>query len=150
SPSGVFEIFIQLGAVIAVIIFFWSDIWRQIREVTQNKQTQQFWLGIVVAFIPAAVLGLLLGDWFDSFLFRPDVVASALMFGGILVLFVARFSKIAQDNPESIDSEPPSLKQAFWIGCWQVLALIPGMSRSGMTMVGAMFTGLGRKQATEF
>jgi undecaprenyl-diphosphatase len=150
TPAGVFEIFIQLGAVIAVLLFYWSDIWQQIREVQHKPQIQQFWLGIFIAFLPAATIGFLLNDWINDVLFQPYFVAIGLIIGGILFLVAENFLIIPEDNSSSIDAQPPSLKQAFFIGCWQVLALLPGMSRSGMCIIGTLVTGLDRKRATQF
>lgn len=155
SMTGVFEIFIQIGAVIAVIIFYRVDILHQVKSVPSDKDVQQFWLAIVVAFIPAAVLGLLLDDIIEAVLFNPAVVALALIVGGVGFLVVERY-QMRQSDPEEPDiiekEETPTitLKQAFIIGLWQCLALIPGMSRSGMSIIGGMLTGLNRRVATQF
>ena len=159
SLEGIFEIFIQVGAVIAVIIYYWRDIWQQARTVfSQQKSTgqvRQFWLAIVVAFIPAAVLGLLLGDAIEAVLFNPTVVAIALIVGGIAFIVIERYQ---MKNPATEEVEPDpdeiaprvTLKQGLIIGFAQTLALVPGTSRSGMSIIGGMLAGLSRRVATQF
>lgn len=172
SLSGTFEIFIQIGAVIAVIAFYSQDLWRQARTVHRDTQVQRLWLAVMVAFIPAAVLGLLLDDFITEVLFSPQVVALALIVGGVGFIVIERYYQPKQETPPVIpvaavaDSNTPpqiaattepttsasviTLKQAFIIGLWQTLALIPGMSRSGMSIIGGLLSGLNRKAATEF
>lgn len=146
--AGIFEIFIQLGAIIAVLIFFWRDLWQQAREI-RSPQTQKHWLGIIVAFIPAGIVGFILADYLDA-IFQPYVVGIGLIVGGIMFLLVEHFVKLPETAEKKLTEEPLSIKQAFFVGCWQVLALIPGMSRSGMSILGALTIGIDRKRATEF
>jgi undecaprenyl-diphosphatase len=147
--AGIFEIFIQLGAVLAVILFYRGDLWHQVRNI-YSPQTQQHWLSIFIAFIPAAALGFVLINYIDAVLFQPYVVATGLVVGGFMFLFVERFVKVPEEKGKSLLENPLSYKQAFLIGCWQILALIPGMSRSGMSIIGALIIGIDRKRATEF
>jgi undecaprenyl-diphosphatase len=147
--SGIFEIFIQFGAVLAVILFFWRDLSQQLHEIRSPK-IQQHWLSIIIAFIPSGLLGFLIADYVDTILFQPYVVAIGLIIGGVMFLLVERFGKVPEENNQSLMEEPLSLTQAFFIGCWQILALIPGMSRSGMSIIGAVTIGIDRKRATEF
>ncbi|MGB1286111.1 MAG: undecaprenyl-diphosphate phosphatase [Aggregatilineales bacterium] len=163
SLTGIFEIFIQIGAVIAVLFYYRSDIMYQVQAAfTKHKSTEevrQFWLAIVVAFIPAAILGFLLGDMIEELLFNPTVVALALIVGGVAFIVIERY-QITQhqdmtmdaDTPESDDEQTPnvSLKQALIIGFAQTLALVPGTSRSGMSIIGGMLAGLDRQVATQF
>jgi len=153
SLEGVFEIFIQIGAVMAVIAFYWADLFRQARTITSDVKVRQLWLGVMVAFVPAASLGLLFDDFISEVLFSPTVVAIALILGGILFLIVERFVMPRYtERPELAEQtlEDVTLRQALIIGLWQVLALFPGMSRSGMSIIGAMISGLNRKVATQF
>lgn len=146
--AGIFEIFIQLGAIIAVIIFFWRDLWQQAREI-RGANTQQHWLGIIIAFIPAGLIGFFVADYLDT-VFQPYVVGIGLILGGIMFMLVEHFVKVPENAGKRLKDDPLSLKQAFIVGCWQILALIPGMSRSGMSILGALTIGIDRKRATEF
>lgn len=152
SLQGTFEIFIQIGAVVAVIVYYWGDLWKQVRDVPSNLNTRKLWLGVIVAFIPAAVLGLLAGDFLEETLFNPVVVAGALIVGGLMFIFIERFFTGKHENPEDseISDDPLTLRQALIVGLWQVLALVPGMSRSGMSIIGGMLAGLDRRRATQF
>lgn len=153
SLEGVFEIFIQIGAVMAVIAFYWADLFRQARTLTSDVNVRRLWLGVMVAFVPAAALGLLFNDFISEVLFSPTVVAIALIVGGILFLVVERFViPRYSERPEITEQtlEDVTLRQALIIGLWQVLALFPGMSRSGMSIIGGMISGLNRKVATQF
>jgi undecaprenyl-diphosphatase len=161
SLLGTFEIFIQIGAVMAVIGYYRADLWRQTRHIHRDDDAQRLWLSVLVAFIPAAVLGLLFNDVITDVLFSPDVVAFGLIVGGVLFLVVEHYQQTdetgtdPEDEPDedaSTTAEELSLtyKQALVVGLWQVLALIPGMSRSGMSIVGGMITGLSRRTATQF
>ncbi len=154
SLQGTFEIFIQFGAVIAVIVYYWGDLWQQLRTVARpgGDETRKLWLGVAVAFVPAAAIGLLADDFLERVLFNPTVVALALIVGGIMFLVIERFITGQHENPEDseISSDPLTLRQAFIVGSWQVLALIPGMSRSGMSIIGGMLAGLDRRRATQF
>lgn len=159
--DGIFEIFIQIGAVFAVLFYYREPLWQQVRSV-QQESVQRLWLGVAVAFMPAAAIGLLLSE-FLAMIFNPVVVALALIAGGILFLVVERagFGETAADvtgvaqSDEAVAQESAAdvqitLRQALIIGCWQVLALIPGMSRSGMSIIGGMMSGLDRQTATQF
>lgn len=161
--DSVFEIFIQIGAVIAVLFYYRAQLLQQVRDAN-TPQVQRLWLGVAIAFVPAAVIGLLLGDQIDALLFNPAVVALALIAGGVLFLVVERFQlgEAAQPKPGSAAGEAVAEdvqpreevsitpRQALIVGLWQVLALIPGMSRSGMSIIGGMVGGLDRRTATQF
>lgn len=131
-----FTIVIQLGTILSVLVLYWKRFFR----------SMDFYYKLVVAAIPASILGLLLNDVIDSLLESPMTVAIMLVLGGIVLLFVDKwFNKPTTDNSDNI-----SFKQAFIIGCYQCLALIPGTSRSASTIVGAMTQNLTRKAAAEF
>jgi undecaprenyl-diphosphatase len=158
--EGIFEIFIQIGAVLAVMGYYRAELWQQTRHIHTDETSRHLWLTVFVAFIPAAVLGLLFNDLITELLFAPDVVAAGLIVGGILFLIVEyRRRDETDDNSETEQAEsvdtgltetPLTYKQALIVGLWQVLALFPGMSRSGMSIIGGMITGLDRKVATQF
>jgi len=159
SLDGTFEIFIQIGAVFAVLFYYRVQLWQQLFALPANSSVQKLWLGVFIAFIPAAVIGLLLGDLIDRLLFNPLVVAGALIVGGLLFLVVERLR--FSDNAEKQRAEKQrdekqktentiTVRQAVIVGLWQVLALIPGMSRSGMSIIGGMLAGLDRQDATQF
>lgn len=157
SIEGTFEIFIQIGAVIAVILFYRAELLQQAQNVVSsdastNTNARQLWIGIVIAFIPAAVIGLLFGDQIDEWLFNPTTVSIALIVGGIMFIVVEYFLKnqAKEETITTIEAEPLTYVQALLVGCWQVLALIPGMSRSGMSILGGMLSGLDRQRATQF
>ena len=153
--GSTFEIFIQIGAVIAVIAYYRADFLRQARTIQKDSSVQRLWLGILVAFIPAAVLGLLFEDQIDAVLFSPTVVAISLIIGGIIFIIVER-SPLTQEPESPSESQEEqaltdvTLKQALLIGLVQTFALIPGMSRSGASIIGGMVSGLHRKVATQF
>lgn len=146
--GGTFEIFIQLGAVVAVALFYRGDLWRQVTTVRQDKGVQNLWLSVIVAFIPAAVVGLLLKDWIKETLFNPITVALSLIVGGIVFLVVERRPALATQQTKTLETISP--RQALGIGMAQVLALIPGVSRSGSTIIGGLLAGLDRETATRF
>lgn len=147
--ASTFEIFIQLGAVLAVILFYARDLRWQAQQIHKDTAVQQFWVGIILAFIPAAVLGYLLSDYIEAVLFQPTVVAVALIVGGILFLLVEHYKPFNRP-PEETHVTQITLKQAGVIGLCQLLALVPGMSRSGMSILGGMLAGLPRSIATQF
>lgn len=147
--NGTFEIFIQLGAVIAVILYYRRDLLHQVRLTPTNRNLQVFWLGILVAVIPAGILGFLLRDWIKEVLFSPAVVAISLILGGIVFL-LTELRPPAAEEITTEDIVQVSIRQAFIIGLAQTVALIPGVSRSGASIIGGMQAGLTRKAATQF
>ncbi len=151
DANGTFEIFIQLGAVIAVVIFYRATLIDQIRRVRSDRSVQHFWLAIVLATIPAAVIGFVLRSWIKSTLFVPPVIALSFIIGGIVLLLVERRPKIDDVvNESSAALEAVTFRQALIIGCAQVIALIPGVSRSAASIIGGISVGLSRRTATEF
>lgn len=131
-----FTIVIQLGTILSVLVLYFKRFFKSLN----------FYYKLVVAAIPASILGLLLNDFIDSLLESPLMVAIMLVVGGVILLFVDKwFNKPSIDNSDEI-----SYKQSFIIGLYQCLALIPGTSRSASTIVGGMTQNLTRKAAAEF
>lgn len=148
SIGGTFEIFIQLGAIIAVIAYYARDLIGQARALPTSASARRFWLAILIAFVPAAIVGLVLRNWIKEVLFAsPTVIAWALILGGLALIAIERLPKRA---PSAHDLEQISFKQALGIGVAQVLALVPGVSRSGASIVGGLLGGLDRRTATAF
>ena len=145
-----FEVVIQLGAILAVIVLFFHKLWpfSPKKSAQEKKNTWNLWFKVVVAVIPSAVLGLLLDDWMDAHLYNYVVVAIALIFYGIAFLLVERKNDgkaFKIDSVEAID-----YKTALLIGAFQCLSLIPGTSRSGSTILGAILLGVARPAGAEF
>ncbi|MBX3303778.1 MAG: undecaprenyl-diphosphate phosphatase [Nitrospira sp.] len=166
------EIAIQLGAILAVIVFerekigrLLSGAWQEqkifrsataselhaswtvrIKTSVQRHPNLWFLIGLGIAFLPAALLGLAAHGWIKSHLFTPQTVATTSIFGGLIILIVEATKRTS--HATSLDQVSPV--QAFWIGVAQCASLIPGMSRSGSTIIGGLLAGLDRKVATEY
>ena len=145
-----FEVVIQLGAILAVILLFFHKLnpFSAKKDVNQKKDTWQLWFKVVVAVLPSAVLGLLLDDWMDAHLYNYVVVAIALIVYGVAFMYVEKLNKgkaLKVKNVYEID-----YRTALLIGCFQCLSLIPGTSRSGSTILGAILLGVGRSAGAEF
>lgn len=146
-----FEIFIQLGAVFAVIVYYRVDLLRQVRTVSTDRHVQRLWLNVVIAFIPAGAVGFLLRSWIKANLLdRPVIVAITLILGGIAFLVVERYFARTSSQPRAANLSDMRPMQALAVGIAQVTALIPGVSRSGASIVGGMLSGLNREVATQF
>ena len=141
-----FDIVIQLGAILAVVVFFWKKLWPFNKDAEKNRQTWGLWLKTIVGVLPAIILGGLLGGFIEAKLFNPWTVALALLIGGLIILAVER----RQHNPKIYSIESLSYKTAFFIGLIQCLSMIPGTSRSAATIIGAVMLGASRIVATEF
>ncbi|WP_024871626.1 undecaprenyl-diphosphate phosphatase [Tolumonas lignilytica] len=144
--SDTFEIVIQLGGVLAVLWFYFSTIWQQVKTVTTDKAVQRFWITVIIAFLPAAFVGLALQNYITEYLFNSVTVAISLIVGGIVMWWIEG----ADFRPRTLAFEQMTMKQGFAIGCAQLCALIPGVSRSASTIMGGMLTGLDRSTATGF
>jgi len=154
----VFDIAIQSGAMLAVIWEYRVKLWGTVAGITRDSVAQRFALNLLVAFLPAAFFGLLLGKMVKAHLFHPVPVAMAFVVGGFIILWVERRHKRAfgerdleggrRARVESVDEM--TWRDALKVGLVQCLALIPGTSRSGATIIGAMLFGFSRKAATEF
>jgi undecaprenyl-diphosphatase len=149
SPLGsTFEIFIQLGAVLAVVGYYIRDLLQQARDVTRDANVRRFWIGVVVAFLPAALLGLLFQDFIKAVLLdSPTIIAWALIIGGVVFIAIERLPRRPATTE---DLKGMSLKQALAVGLIQILAFVPGVSRSGASIIGGMLAGLDRRTATAF
>ena len=143
-----FEVVIQLGAILAVIVLFFHKLnpFSPKKDALQKKNTWQLWFKVVAAVIPSAVIGLLLDDWMDAHLYNHIVVAIALVVYGVAFLFVEKGTKTVKTN--SVDDI--TYKTAILIGAFQCLSLIPGTSRSGSTILGAILLGVSRSAGAEF
>jgi undecaprenyl-diphosphatase len=143
----VFNIVIQLPAIMAVVVLYWRTFWQAGLGVLKlEPQGLRFARNILVAFIPAAVLGVLLKDQIDTLLESAGVVGWMLLLGGIAILAIERLVTVGEDVPVA---ELP-LSRVIGIGVAQCLAMVPGVSRSGATIMGALSMGVGRKTAAEF
>ena len=141
-----FNIIIQLGAILAVIWEYRRKILDVVVHLPRQRQAQRFTANLLIAFLPAVALGVAFADLIHQYLFNPVTVAMALVVGGVLMLWAERRSH--RVHAETVDDM--SWKDALKIGCAQCLAMIPGTSRSGATIIGGLVFGLSRKAATEF
>ena len=146
----VFRVVIQLGAILAVVLMYFRKLNPLSRYKNQNQKeaTWILWIKIIAACIPAAVFGLLLDDWMDAHLYNAYVVAAMLILYGVLFILLENSRLVA--NPSIQKVSRISLKTAFFIGLFQLLSLVPGTSRSGATILGAMILGCSRGAAAEF
>lgn len=143
---SLFTVVIQLGAILSVVVLYFKHFFSHITNPQEKENKILFYKQILIAVVPALILGFIFGNVVDRMLMSPLVVALALLGGGIVLLFVDKLfisSSIA-------DEKYITHRKALSIGFWQTLALIPGMSRSAATIVGGMQQGLNRKLATEF
>ena len=146
-----FRVVIQLGAILAVVVLFWDKIWPFTADKSKHyikKESWVLWFHILVATLPALVLGLLLDDWLDAHFYNFITVAVMLIVYGVLFIVVEKNRKGKRPRVRSLDKL--SYRDAFIIGLWQVLAMIPGTSRSGATIVGGLLLGTTRSVAAEF
>ena len=167
AKGKVFDIAIQTGAILAVVIVYWQKIRQTLVDLPSQPQAQKFALNVLIAFLPAVVLGLLFGKTIKDHLFTPVVVASTFIIGGFVILWAERRQKVHNAMPiiandkvvgsievdhmariETVDAM--TAVDALKVGLVQCLAMIPGTSRSGATIIGGMLLGLSRKTATEF
>jgi undecaprenyl-diphosphatase len=150
EKAKVFEIVIQAGAIMAVCWEYRARIASVLGGLTSDPKARKFMLNLIVAFLPLALLGLAFGKMIKSVLFKPVPVALAFIIGGIVILWVERRNKLHPPAQRVETVDDMTLLDAFKVGCAQAMALIPGTSRSGATIIGAMMFGLPRKAATEF
>ena len=171
EKGKVFDIAIQTGAIFAVILVYWQKISRTVLDLPTDITARRFAANVVIAFLPAVLLGLLFGKQIKLYLFTPEVVASTFILGGLIILWVER--KLKADTPQDLlrgrsteaDATLALAEQPVWriqsvdemtpldalkVGLVQCLAMIPGTSRSGATIIGGMVLGLSRKAATDF
>jgi len=146
DKGKVFEIAIQFAAILAVVWEYRARLGHALVNVTTEPASQRLAINLIVAFLPAAVLGFLFIKQIKHYLFNPIVVASALIIGGVLILWAERRKHVIR--AETVDDM--TWRDALKVGFAQALAMIPGTSRSGATIIGGLFFGLSRKTATEF
>ena len=133
-----FEISIQLGAILAIVLLYAKRFWQGI----------SIYLKLGMAFIPTAIVGFLAYDFIKAYLFNSTIVAVSLIFGGIVLILIDK--KIVDQQSETDVLESITYKNAFFIGLIQCFSMIPGVSRAAATIIGGIFNGLDKKQATEF
>jgi undecaprenyl-diphosphatase len=145
-----FQVVIQLGAIIAVLILFFRKLnpFAGTKTPVEKKQTWDLWMKVIVAVLPSAVLGLLLDDWMDEHLYHFLVVAITLIVYGVGFILVEKHNK--KLSPKVTDVQVLDYRTALLIGAFQCLSLIPGTSRSGATILGAILLGVSRPAAAEF
>ncbi|WAT31770.1 undecaprenyl-diphosphate phosphatase [Pseudomonas sp. GXZC] len=141
-----FNIIIQLGAILAVVWEFRGKIFEVVSGLPTQRKAQRFTVNLLIAFLPAVVLGVIFADLIHHYLFNPITVATALVIGGIIMLWAER--REHEVHAETVDDI--TWKDALKVGLAQCLAMIPGTSRSGSTIIGGLLFGLSRKTATEF
>jgi undecaprenyl-diphosphatase len=146
EDAKAFEIFIQLGAILAIVWLYRERIGRVLRTATRDRMSQRLLVNLFIAFLPAAVVGLLTHHLIKQYLFSPVIVAASMFVGGIAILVI----ELLRPRPrvQSVDDVSPGV--ALGIGVAQVLSLVPGTSRSGATIMGGYCLGLTRQAATEF
>ena len=147
AKAKVFDIAIQTGAIFAVILVYWQRIHATLVQLPSQRQAQRFALNVLIGFLPAVVLGLLFGRAIKEHLFTPVVVASTFIVGGFIILWAERRQQVAV-RIQSVDDMGPL--DALKVGLVQCLAMVPGTSRSGATIIGGMLLGLSRKAATDY
>lgn len=150
DKAKVFDIAIQTGAIFAVILVYWQKIRDTLTALPTEKQAQQFALNVLVAFVPAVLLGLLFGKAIKAHLFTPVVVASTFILGGFIILWAERRQKTTPTVARIHEVEAMTVTDALKVGLVQCLAMVPGTSRSGATIIGGMLLGLSRKAAIDF
>jgi undecaprenyl-diphosphatase len=147
DKAKVFDIAIQTGAIFAVVLVFWHKIHSTVVALPRQPKARRFALNVLIAFLPAVVLGLLFGKAIKAHLFTPTVVASTFIIGGFIILWAERRPP-GSVRIENVDDMTPW--DALKVGLVQCFAMIPGTSRSGATIIGGMLLGLSRKAATDF
>ncbi len=150
DKAKLFDVAIQTGAMLSVIWYFRARITRVLAGLAGDRLQQRFALNVLIAFMPAAVLGVLFGKHIKAYLFQPVPVAIAFIVGGLIILWVERAHAGRAVRPRVEDIDQLSAVDALKLGIAQSFALIPGTSRSGATIIGGMLFGLSRKAATEF
>lgn len=155
-----FLVVIQLGAILAVVVLFWKKLWPFATKITDEKTQVKccnvvvkkdifvLWFKVLVGSIPAAIIGLLFDDWFDAHFYNYAVVSCALIVYGVLFIIVENINKNKVASVGELSQV--TYKTAALIGVFQILSLIPGTSRSGSTILGAILIGCSRYVATEF
>ncbi len=155
EKAKVFDIAIQTGAIFAVVLVYWGKIKSTVLGLSTQAQARALVRNVLIAFLPAVVLGLLFGKAVKAHLFTPEVVASTFILGGFIILWAERRQTAVEDVQFGTFARVQTVEQmtamdALKVGLAQCLALVPGTSRSGATIIGGMLLGLSRQVATEF
>ncbi len=150
EKEKMFSVAIQTGAMLAVIWYFRVRILATIAGIARERRAQRFAANVIIAFIPAAVLGVLFASYIKAWLFKPVPVAIAFIVGGLVILWVESRQRRGLARPRIHDIDSLGAADAVRLGVAQAFALIPGTSRSGATIIGGMLFGLSRQVATEF
>ena len=145
-----FRVVIQFGSILAVALLYGNRLlpWGKNKTAAERKQTRTLWLRILLAALPAGVVGVLLDDWLDRYLYNTITVAAALIVYGVAFILLEKAQRNRRFSVN--DTSELSSRTALGIGCFQMLSLIPGTSRSGSTILGAMCVGVNRTAAAEF
>lgn len=146
SRWDTFTVLIQLGAILAVVALYFARLWKVLIGLPTDPGARRFALSVLIAFLPSALLGLALHDFIKDVLFSPWVVCITLIVGGIGLIILERWAP----EPRESDAMTFSLRTAAGVGLFQCLSLIPGMSRSGATIVGGLLLGVSKRAAAEF
>ncbi|NEW88162.1 undecaprenyl-diphosphate phosphatase [Rhodopseudomonas sp. WA056] len=141
-----FAVLIQLGAILAILALYFVKLWRIALGMFSDPAARRFMIGVLLAFLPAAVIGAAAGGYIKHFLFNPWVVCFSLIVGGAILLWVDQLEL----KPRYHDATAFPLRTYFYIGCAQCTAMIPGVSRSGASIVAAMLLGTDKRSAAEF
>jgi len=141
-----FVVLIQLGAILAIVVLYFAKLWRVALGMFSNPDDRRFVIGVLVAFLPAVVIGLIAGKYIKGYLFNPWVVCFSLIVGGAILLWVDQLDL----KPREHEATRFPLLMYLWIGIAQCLAMIPGVSRSGASIVAAMLLGADKRAAAEF
>lgn len=145
--AKVFDIAIQSGAILAVVMLYWGRLWGALRDLPSSAQARRFVANVTIGFLPAGVIGFTLYKAIKAHLFNAPVVAAAFIVGGLIILWVEKRDH-GPVRIETVDQMGP--KDALLVGLVQCLGMIPGTSRSGATIIGGLLLGLSRKAAAEF
>ncbi|WP_291010500.1 undecaprenyl-diphosphate phosphatase [Hydrogenophaga sp.] len=149
DKTKLFEVVIQTGAIMAIVSLYAAKLWQTLVGLPTERQAQRFTLNVLVGFFPAALAGVLFIDFIKSVLFNPVVVALGFIVGGVVILWAERLQ--SRGLPPRVDDvDHVRWQDALKVGLIQCTALVPGVSRSGATIIGAMLLGFNRKAATEF
>jgi undecaprenyl-diphosphatase len=146
AERATFEIFIQLGAMLAVFWHFRADLADLARRAPRDRAAQRLLVNLAIAFVPAAAVGFLFHDWIETYLFSVRSVAFAMIAGGVVIWLI----EARHRRPTVAHMPEMQWREALWVGLAQVTSLYPGVSRAGATIMGGMLAGLGRPAATQF
>jgi len=141
-----FDTMIQLGAILAICVIYFEKLWQVLLGLPSSPAARRFAIGILIAFLPSAIIGFVLHGFIKTVLFNPIVVSVALIVGGVIIIFAERF----RPQPTIMEVDDIGFVAALKIGLVQCVAMIPGVSRSGATIIGAMMMKVERKAAAEF